>query len=66
MTLDPIIDDVRAIRDQLAREHDYDVEALFATLRALEASSEREHRTFPPQRVSVGNAGTSEVVDPTR
>ncbi|WP_438031583.1 hypothetical protein [Sorangium sp. So ce204] len=33
MTPDPIVDEVRAIRDAIAKEHDYDIDAIFEALR---------------------------------
>jgi hypothetical protein len=35
MTRDPIVEEVRAVRDSIAKEHDYDVAAIFAALRAM-------------------------------
>lgn len=47
MKTDPIVDEVRAIREGIAREHDYDLGAIFRTLRESEAKSEREHVSPP-------------------
>lgn len=33
MTPDPIVDEVRAIRDAIAKEHDYDIDAIFEAFR---------------------------------
>ena len=49
MSRDPIIDEVRAIRDAIAREHNYDLDSIFRMLRAREATSERFHVTLPPK-----------------
>lgn len=36
---DPIVDEVRAARDDIAREFEYDIEKLAAALKAREAES---------------------------
>ena len=53
MIRDAIIDEVRAIRDAIAREHNYDLDSLFRMLRAREATSERSHVTLPPKLLPV-------------
>jgi hypothetical protein len=52
MTHDLIVDEVRALRDELAREHDYDIDAIFTALRQLEADSGRQHVSLSARRVS--------------
>ena len=49
---DPIINEVRAIRDAFARAHHYDIDAIFDAIRALEAASGHEHVTLPPRRTA--------------
>jgi hypothetical protein len=48
---DPIIKELWRIKDEVAREHGYDLDALAATLRNKEAEEEREvvdlHPTKP-------------------
>jgi hypothetical protein len=51
MSSDPIVDEVRAIRDAIAREHGYDLGAIFRMLREAEAKSGREHVSPPPPKV---------------
>ncbi len=51
MTRDPIVDEVRAIREGIAREHHYDLSAIFRMLREVEAESGREHVSPPPPHV---------------
>ena len=60
MSRDPIIDEVRAIRDDIAREHNYDLDAIFLMLRTREMRSGRSHVTFPPRRFSVTTAPEAE------
>jgi hypothetical protein len=54
MTRDPIVEEVRAARDAIAKDHGYDLEAIFAALREMEKRSGKEHVTLPPRRVTVG------------
>ena len=56
MIHESIIDEVRAIRDQFAKEHDYDIAAIFMALRELDASGGRHHVTLPPRRVNEPTA----------
>ena len=47
MTADPIVDEVRAIRDAIAKEHGYDIDAIFEAFRRMEETSGRPH-VIPP------------------
>jgi hypothetical protein len=47
---DALIDEVRAIRDAIAREHNYDLDSIFRMLRDREAKSREPHVTLPPKR----------------
>ena len=51
MTNDPIVDDVRAIRDAIAQECHYDLDAIFKMLQSREAASDALHVTLPPRLV---------------
>ena len=51
MKKDPIVDEVRAIRDQIAKEHNYDLDSIFQMFRELEVTSGREHVSPPPPAV---------------
>ena len=53
MSADAIIDEVRAIRDAIAREHNYDVDSIFRMLRQQQAESRAPHVTFPPNRLTT-------------
>lgn len=48
MTRDAIIEEVRAVRDQLAKECGYDVHELFRAFRRDEATSATPHVSFIP------------------
>lgn len=58
MTRDLIVDEVRAFRDELARKHDYDIDAIFTALRKMEADSGRQHVVLSARRVTE-KAGSS-------
>jgi hypothetical protein len=58
MTRDPIIEEVRAIRDAYAKEHDYDVKAIVAALQQEEARSDRQIVSLPPKRLVVEKHAT--------
>ena len=49
MSRDEILDEVRNIRDSIAREHDYDLESIFRMLKRVEAESGRPHVVLPPK-----------------
>lgn len=50
---DPIIDEVRAIRDAIAKNCDYDIDALAKLLKAHETQSGRRIVRRPPKEVTV-------------
>jgi hypothetical protein len=52
MTHDQIIDEVRALRDEIARQYDYDIDAIFQALREREEESGGGHVRFPPRLVA--------------
>ena len=53
MTKDPIVEEIRAVRDEIARENAYDLNAIFAALRKLEGESSRPHLTLPPRKIPL-------------
>ena len=48
---DPIIDELRAVRDEHAARFNYDVEAIFRDIQAQQEASGREYVRLPPRRV---------------
>jgi hypothetical protein len=56
MLKDPVVEEVRAIRDEYARRFDYDIEAICRDLRAQEASGEHEVVSLPPKRIAPTEA----------
>ena len=55
MTRDPIVEEVRAVRDEIAKEFNYDIPAIFEALRALERESGRPTVSLPPRRPDASN-----------
>ena len=50
MSDDPIVAEVRAIRDKLAAECGYDVKEIFRRVRQRQAQSGLEYVRYPPRR----------------
>jgi hypothetical protein len=48
---DPILAEIRRVRDRMAEEHHYDVASLFRTLRAEQAASGHRVVNYPPRLV---------------
>ena len=46
----PIVDEVRAARDAIAKECDYDIARIAAAVRAREAKSNRAFVRLPPRK----------------
>ena len=62
MNKDPIVDEIRAIRDAIAREHNYDLDSIFQMLCEAESKSERMHVSPPPPEVEpLSNAAQLSV-----
>jgi len=51
MSRDPIVDEVRAVRDAIAREYDYDVKKLAEALREEHRKSGCEVVHLSPRRI---------------
>ncbi len=52
MIHDTVVDDVRAVRDEIAREHGYSIDAIFESLRRAEKASGRDHVILEPRRMA--------------
>jgi hypothetical protein len=64
MTRDAIVDEVRTIRDEIAKEHDYDIGAIFAALRKMETTGPGHHVSLAPRKIADRNPdGTSRAAD---
>ena len=56
MWKDPVVEDVRAIRDEYARSLDYDLGKICEDLRRQQAEDAREVVTLPPKRLIKSDA----------
>jgi hypothetical protein len=64
MTRDAIIEEVRAFRDELAKEHAYDIGAIFAALRKMDATNPGHHVSLAPRTIANQSPdGTSRAAD---
>jgi hypothetical protein len=52
MIRDPIVEQVRAARDAIAKEHDYDLASIFDALREMARKSGGERVRLPPRRTT--------------
>ena len=52
MSTDSVIDEVRAIRDAIAREHDYDLASICRAIRERTLAAGIQTVTLPPRPVS--------------
>ena len=52
MTDDPIIAEVRRVRQEHAARFNYDLDAIFEDIKRMERESGRTFVSFPPRRVS--------------
>lgn len=52
---DPIIAEVRAVRDQFAARAGYDVGAIFRRIREMQDESKREYVSYPARRTAEGS-----------
>ena len=58
---DPIVDEVRAARDALAKQFNYDVAAIFEHLKHMEQEGRKQGRTYvdrPPKLLEEKRTGT--------
>ena len=58
MKPDPIVAEVRAVRDRLAARFDYDIDAIVRHIQSVEAASGRTHVQPPRSSVAAMNAAT--------
>lgn len=61
MIRDPIVDEVRAIREAIAAEHGYNVKAIVEDLRRQEREQGVPNLSFPPKRVPAGETTVRKV-----
>jgi hypothetical protein len=53
MERDPLIAEIHAVREAFAKDHNYDLAAMVATLRRHQRESGREVVSFAPRRLST-------------
>ena len=46
MKSDPVIDELHRVKDEIAKEFNYDIHALFESLREEEKTSDRKYVSF--------------------
>ncbi len=59
MRNDPIVAEVRKVREAHAAEHDYDLEAIYRDLKAKEQASGRQFVRYPPRPCKSGRKASS-------
>lgn len=52
---DPIVDEVRQVRDEHAEKFNYNLKAIFADIRKQQEASGREFVSLPAKRVAVSS-----------
>ena len=57
MARDPIVEEVRRIRDAIAKENDYDIKAIVRALQREEVESGRQLVSLPAKRLPQGQTG---------
>lgn len=58
MWTDPVVEEVRAIRDAYAKQFGYDLEAIYRDLKEQEAKSGWEAVSLPPKRIVLEERAT--------
>ena len=61
---DPIIAELRALRDAHAARFNYDVKAIFGDIRATQEKSGREYVRYPSRRVDEARDEATEALAP--
>ena len=61
---DPIIAELRAVRDRHAARFNYDVRAIFQDIRAMQEMSGREYVRYPVRRVDETHDEAPEALAP--
>lgn len=61
MWKDPIVEEVRSVRDAHAAQYNYDLRAIYRAVKKEEADSGRRFVKLPPKRLEVRKAGATEA-----
>jgi hypothetical protein len=59
-TNDPLVLETRAARDKHAARFDYDLDRIFADIKARQTASGRTYVTFPPRRAGRATTAAAE------
>lgn len=57
MKADPIVEEVRKVRNEYAARFKYDLKAIYRDLKELERTSERCYVKFEPERLPIKKTG---------
>jgi len=57
MKADPIVEEVRKVRDEHAARFNYDLKAIYRDLKELERTSGRCYVKFEPERLPIKRVG---------
>ena len=52
---DPIVEEVRQVREEHAKRFNYDLKAIFADIQKQQKASDRKFVSFPAKRISVSD-----------
>jgi hypothetical protein len=59
MSKDPIVEEIRAIRDTYAKQFDYDTDAIYRDLKNQETKTGRKFISLPPKRMEPAKQKTA-------
>ena len=59
MWKDPVVEEIRAIRDAYAKQFNYDIEAICRDIKEQEIQSGRKTISLPPKRCNLEQQATS-------
>ena len=55
MTKDPVVEEVRTIRDEIAKEHGYNLDSIFEELQHRDATQPGRHLSLAPRPYPSSN-----------
>jgi hypothetical protein len=64
MSEDPIVAEVRRIREEQAARHDYDLRKIFDSLKQREKQEKRKLASYPPRSPKPVSVGTTDGSGP--
>lgn len=63
MWKDPIVEEVRKVREEHAARFNYDLEAIYRDLKEQESKSKRLFSSYPPRKMGGGNKVEADEVE---